>query len=260
MNKATAALRELTGSNQYGTQSSFMHKLDPRCKIIATFVFIVSVVSSSKYTLLPLIPFFSFPLFIIIISEIPLLPLFRKLAVMSLFAIFVGAANPFLDREPLYTINNIHVSGGWVSFFSIIIKFILTGGAALLLLMTTGLYDLCLGLEKLRIPQIFVNQLLFLCRYLSLATEEGARLSTARNVRSFGRKGKGIKSYSSIISVLLMRSIDRAERIYAAMKCRGFSGSINRINPLKWHLKETLFLLIWSTVFILLRFYFSLHN
>jgi cobalt/nickel transport system permease protein len=65
----------------------------------------------------------------------------------------------------------------------------------------------------------------------------------------------GMSVYGSMIGQLLLRTMDRAQRIHRAMLCRGFDGQIRHAAPSKIHFSGLLFLTGWSGLFILLRFY-----
>lgn len=253
MGKIATALIDISNMEKFAGKAYLIQKLDPRCKILLTLVFTITVVSFNRYEVIVLLPFFAFPVFLIVLADIPLMYLLRKLFIVSIFALMVGIANPFLDRETMFYIQGIPISGGWVSFCSIMLRFYLTAGVALLLLMTTGMYDISKGLEKLGVPKVFVMQLFFLCRYLFVLTDEASRLIKARDARSFGKRGIGIRVLGHLLSTLLMRSIDRAERIYIAMRCRGFDGSIRTINSRNWSLDDSLFFVIWLLLFTYFR-------
>jgi cobalt/nickel transport system permease protein len=49
--------------------------------------------------------------------------------------------------------------------------------------------------------------------------------------------------------------MDRAQRIYLAMCCRGFDGQVRIMKPLKFGPLEIGFTCGWSALFILMRFY-----
>ena len=49
-------------------------------------------------------------------------------------------------------------------------------------------------------------------------------MALAYRLRSNGEKGIRMKDMGSFLGQLLLRSFDRAERVYTAMACRGFSG------------------------------------
>ncbi len=236
-------------------RNTFVHRLDPRIKLIVTFVFILFVVSFPKYEISKIIPFFIFPVFILSAADIPVKFILKKLLIVSPFALFVGIFNPVLDTTPMYSINGFSISGGWVSYLSIIMKFILTTSAALLLVATTSFPGVCLALERLWVPKLFVVQILFLYRYLFVLTEETMRIVRARSMRSFGKKGQGVKTFISVVGVLFVRAVERSERIYQAMCSRGFDGEIRLLKKYKVRLADIAFAVISITVFTIFREY-----
>ena len=232
-----------------------LHHLDPRAKLITTLVFIVAVVSFGKYELSAMIPFFIFPLFQIAYGDLPLAYLLRKVMIVAPFAIFIGIFNPLLDREILFRLGGMDISGGWVSYLSILMRFTLTVMAALTLIALTGFNTVCLALEKLAVPRPFVVQLLFLYRYIFVLTDEAARLMRARSLRVFESKGMGFKPFVSMVGHLLLRTLDRAQRVHLAMRCRGFEGHIPILRPMRFGVREVRYVTAWTMVFALLRFY-----
>jgi cobalt/nickel transport system permease protein len=49
--------------------------------------------------------------------------------------------------------------------------------------------------------------------------------------------------------------MDRAQRVYMAMSCRGFDGEIRILRPLRFGPREIGFTVGWSALFILMRIY-----
>ncbi len=236
-------------------KKTFIHRLNPGIKLIVILAFIIFVVSFPKYEIQGMMPFFIFPVFVIAAGDIPVKVILKKLLVVSPFVLFVGIFNPVLDTQIMYSIYGIKISGGWVSFASIIIKFILTISAALLLVATTSFPGVCFALDRLRVPKIFVVQLLFLYRYIFVLVEEAMRIVRARNMRSFGKRGKNIKSFTNIVGVLLVRSIERSERIYQAIYSRGFDGQIRLIKDFRLRFTDIIFAAIAVAAFIIFRGY-----
>lgn len=234
-------------------RNSFVHRLDPRIKIIVSFIFILFVVSFPKYEISSLIPFFFYPVFLLTAGNIPLKAIAKKVFFISPFAVFIGIFNPLFDTGTVYTVFGVPVSGGWLSFLSILIKYVLTVSTALLLIAVTSFPGICEALERLKLPKVFVIQLLFLYRYLFVLLEESLRMMRARDARSFGNRGKEIKTFVRLISVLLIRSIERAEMIFRAMLSRGFRGEIRVLRRHRINVYDILFLMISVTVFYLFR-------
>ena len=119
-------------------RNSRIHRLDPRVKVLTTLLFIVYVVSFNKYEITRLLPFFLFPALLIGMADLPLRYLLHKLLLVSPFVLFIGIFNPFLDKQILLQIGALKITGGWFSLISILLRFILTVGAALILIATTG--------------------------------------------------------------------------------------------------------------------------
>jgi cobalt/nickel transport system permease protein len=206
--------------------NTLIHRLDPRTKVLVTLALIVTTVSYPKYEVTGLIPLFLFPVLFFALGNIPVWLIVKKVLVVSVFVVFVGLFNPLLDRHVLVRFLGIPVSGGWVSFISILIRFLLTIGSVLLLVATTSFPGICHALRRLGVPEVFVSQLLFLYRYVFVLMEEALRTVRAREMRSFGGKGQGMGVFISLIGTLFVRTVERAERIHQAMLSRGFSGTI----------------------------------
>jgi len=236
-------------------KDTFVHRLDPRVKLLVSFVFILFVVSFPKYDLSGLMPFFIYPVFLLTAGDIPLRVIAKKVIFVSPFALFIGIFNPLFDTSVLLTLFGIPITGGWISFLSIIVKFILTVSTALLLVAATSFVGLCEGLERLKLPKVFVIQLLFLYRYLFVLLEETFRMLRARDARSFGKRGSDIKTFIRFISVLLIRTVERAERIYQAMLSRGFRGEIRMLRRHTLRVQDFLFALFSVSLFYVFRHY-----
>ncbi|MDP2268664.1 MAG: energy-coupling factor transporter transmembrane component T, partial [Deltaproteobacteria bacterium] len=102
--------------DQLSYQDTCVHRLDSRVKVIATMLFLFTVVSFPKYEVVALFPFFLFPVLLMTSGEIPLLFILKKILFVSPFAIFIGIFNPFLDTRTAAIIAGIPVSAGWISF------------------------------------------------------------------------------------------------------------------------------------------------
>jgi cobalt/nickel transport system permease protein len=189
----------------------------------------------------------------IALSSIPPFFIAKKITLLIPFVLVVGAFNPVFDREILLQFGPLGISGGWISYASILIRSILTVGAAFILVGVTGFTAVCQALERLGMPQVFAVQLLFLYRYIFVLAEESGRASRARELRSCGKKGQGIRSFGSLVGHLLLRTWQRAERIHMAMLARGFTGEFHASRQSCFGAAEIRFVLGWSTLFIILR-------
>ncbi|GAB4483992.1 MAG: cobalt ECF transporter T component CbiQ [Thermodesulfovibrionales bacterium] len=235
-------------------RDTVIHRLDPRVKVITTVLFSVTVVSCPKYHVVPLIPFFAFPVLLAALSDTSFWFVMKKVLILSPFAVFIGIFNPLFDAKTVPVAYGIAVSAGWISFLSIIVKFILTISATLILIATTSFPGVCSALRKLGVPAPFISQLLFLYRYLFVMMEETMRIVRARDLRSFGTRGAGVTAFTGLVGTLFIRTIERAERIYNAMLCRGFQGDIFSLKQHHFRKVDFLFMLVTTLSFAFFRF------
>jgi cobalt/nickel transport system permease protein len=179
MSRLDTAYYELGRLDLLAENDFIIHRLDPHVKVITTLLFIIYVVSFDKYEVNRLLPFFLFPAFLVSMADLPFGYLMRKLILVSPFVLFIGIFNPFFDQDILLTIGTFKISGGWISLISILLRFMLTVGAALRLIATTGFPAICMALDKLGAPRIFTVQLLMLYRYIFVLIEESIRMIRA---------------------------------------------------------------------------------
>jgi cobalt/nickel transport system permease protein len=252
MSRIDAALRELRSLDAMAVRDTPLARIDARAKVIATLAFAVTVVSFDRYAVAALLPLALYPLVLGALGAVPARTVLRKLALAAPFAALVGLFNPLLDRAPMLAIGAVEVSAGWVSFASIVLRFALTVGAALVLIAGTGVHALAAALGQLGAPQAFTMQLLFLYRYAFVLGGEAARMNAARTLRSFGRPAR-LSEYGPLAGHLLLRAFDRAQRVHQAMSARGFDGVLRAPRRATWSARDTRFVALWCAYFVFVR-------
>lgn len=231
--------------DELGRLDTPIHRLDARIKILTTLAFIIVVMSFPRNAIAALTPLAAYPLFLLIAGTIPLKDIAKKIAVAAPFALVIGMFNPIIDHTPALTYGSMVITQGWLSFGSIMLRFLLTVGAALALVATTGMYRMGVGLEQLGFPRVFIMQLLFLYRYLFVVTEEVLTMMRSVSCRSPSLRAIPLRTYGSLTGQLLLRSMDRAERIHRAMALRGFDGHIRSVTSPRITSNDLLFMAIW---------------
>ncbi len=166
----------------------------------------------------------------------------------------VGVFNPLLDTGVVMHIGGVGVSGGWLSFVSILLRFALTIGALLLLVATTGVPALGCAAGRLGVPRVFVAQVLGLYRYLFLALDETQRTLLAWRLRTPRGRHPSWRVFAQILGQLLLRALARARRVHEAMLCRGFDGELRMIGAMKFTGRDWVFMGAGGVVFAVLRF------
>jgi cobalt/nickel transport system permease protein len=253
MTSLQRAVLDLKSLDLLANGNSGIHRLDARAKVLVTLNFILCIVSCNRYELSALIPFFIFPISMASRANIPVFFILRKIALLCPFVLAIALFNPIFDRTTLIQFGPLGISGGWMSLASIMIRSFLTVGAAFILIGVTGFATVCQALEQLGLPRVFTVQLMFLYRYIFVLTEEVYKTTQAFELRSCGKKLE-LQNFGSLAGHLLLRTWKHAERIHTAMVSRGFQGEFCSHKPSQFGVSEMMFVLGWTSLFIILRF------
>jgi cobalt/nickel transport system permease protein len=140
---------------------------------------------------------------------------------LSAFAARIAIAEPFVLGVAVLA---LFQGRGVAVFLAITLKSTTCVAAVQLLAHTTPFQDILAVLRKARFPSVLVHTLGLLHRYLFVLVEETQRMRRARAARTWqSRRWGAWHALSSVIAVSFVRSAARAERIYVAMRARGWS-------------------------------------
>jgi len=231
-----------------------INDLNPLVKLLTTIIYLTVVVSFDRYEISALLPLIFYPVVILALADLPLEPILRRIAWIMPLVIGIGIFNPVFDHQTV-TIMGSTISKGWLTFLSIAIKCVLTVAAGILLIATTGMEKLGAAMRMLRVPKIMVLQLLLTYRYISVLGDELSRMLRAYSLRAPGHRGIERAAWGSFTGSLLLRSFDRAQRVYSAMCLRGFTGEYNTGNNAKVIGRDLWFLIGWVAFFLFTRNY-----
>ena len=234
---------------------TIIHQFHPMVKLVITLLYIVLVVSFDPYNITGLVFFAFYPVIMMALAEIPYKPLLTRLLVALPFAFFAGVSNIIFDRDLLFLIGTVPVTTGVISFFSIMIKTVFTVMEVLILIATTSLPQISYQLLSIKVPKLIVEQIMLTYRYISVLMQEVSNMYTAYMLRSPGAKGIKMKDMGIFVGQLLLKSFDRAENIYFAMKCRGYDGHYVYAKPDPMKSADWLFLLLTAGLLLLMRFF-----
>jgi cobalt/nickel transport system permease protein len=249
MSSIEGLLREVHSLDATAGRSVWLSRIDPRALILATLAFILVVVSFPRHAVAALLPLALYPVLLARLADIDLARIGVKILPALPFALMVGLFNPFFDPAPRMELGGVAISGGWLSLTSILVRTVLTVSAALVLIGCIGMPRLCAGLEHLGTPRVLTTQLLFMHRYILLLAGELGRMNLARELRSRPSAPLPLAVYVSLLGHLLLRSLERAQRIHQAMRARGFDGQMPLAKPLTWHWRDTIFLVVCIAAF-----------
>lgn len=254
MNKMDKALREIGEMDELAARSSPVHDLSALAKLLSTIAYIVTVVSFDKYDLSGLAPLLLWPVLLFQISGVSVRTCFYKLRIVLPLVMAVGLFNPLFDRAIMLRLGTLAVSGGVVSMLTLMLKGVLCLMASFLLVATTPFDSICAALRTLHVPKTLVTLLLLTYRYVGVMTEELAVMTDAYHLRAPGQKGIHVSAWGSFLGQLLLRSMDRAQELYASMLLRGYHQHFHYAPQKPFGKKDAVFLGGSLLLFALLRF------
>jgi cobalt/nickel transport system permease protein len=219
---------------------SFVHRLDPRAKLIVTLAFIFSAIATPQGAW----PIFA-AMWALLAAMTALSGLSSRLVLgRSLLALpFVLAAVPVLFNRPGEALFELPVTGwtatdeGLEALSSILLRSWMSVTAATILTATTEPDHILRSLRWLGVPRLLVATISFMWRYVFVIGEEAQRLLRARESRSAraaGQTGGSVawrgKVAGHMVGSLFLRSLARSERVYLAMQARGYSGEMRSLD------------------------------
>ncbi|KEP68102.1 cobalt ABC transporter permease [Thioclava dalianensis] len=99
------------------------------------------------------------------------------------------------------------------------------------------------ALHALYLPERLVQLLMFTTRYIEVLREEYLRLRVSMRCRGF-KPGTNLHSYRSfghLLGMMLVRALERSERVLGAMKCRGFDGRLRVLDTYALSARDLVF-------------------
>ena len=227
-------LRGMLSMDDFARLDSPIHRLHPTAKLLTAVAFAAFAASYSRDGISAMLPLLAYPVALAALSGLPVRRLLRRLLAVEPFLACVCALSPILDHAP-GTILGFQATRGWAAFATAMLKGSMLVFSALLLFATTGIERIAMALRTLRAPKAFATQLLLTYRYALLLLDEASAATLARRLRAPGRKRAGLAVWGSLTGHLLLRAFARAERIYAAMRVRGFDGEFHGVRRTDRH-------------------------
>ncbi|MFH2043537.1 MAG: cobalt ECF transporter T component CbiQ [Pseudomonadota bacterium] len=190
--------------------------------------------------------------------------LLRLLAIsgfISMFFIVMPLSVPVHSKDTLIVFGNID----WLVFNlrGLLLAATIAGKAiAITLLMepllsTAPLPVTLHGLSRLGVPEMAGQMVLLSYRYLHVFRHEAKRMSSGMHVRGFKKHTnmQTLRALSNFLGMLLVRSFERTERVFDAMRARGYKGRFPEPAGLKLKTSDIVISAIWLAAGIALIIY-----
>lgn len=264
-------LKDMT-LGQYYPSNSIVHKLDPRVKLVATIVFLISLFafrSISSYIVATL-----FLGGVIKLSKVPLRFIVRGLKTIFILMLITVAFNLFLtEGTPVLTIWKLTITLEGIRtavFMAIRLVYLIIGSSVMTLTSTPN--DLTDGMEKglgflkkVRVPVHEIAMIMSIAlRFIPILMEETDKIMKAQMARGAdfesGNLIQKAKNMVPLLVPLFISAFRRANDLAMAMEARGYHGGEGRtkMRPLEYKKRDGaayLILLVYLLVMFLVNRY-----
>jgi cobalt/nickel transport system permease protein len=211
---------------------SAIHRAPGHVKLVALVSFMLVVVATPRTAYAAFVVYALILLTVVAVSRVPPLYLARRMLIETPFLLF-ALAIPFIAEGPRIDVLGLSVSEpGLAAAGALVVKGSLGVLAALTLAATTEPQEVLAGLRRLRMPDLIVQIMGFMLRYLDVVTAELARMTTAMRSRGYDpRSPRHWPVLARSLGSLFIRSYERGERVHLAMLARGYDGTMPAMDP-----------------------------
>ncbi|MDP4109310.1 MAG: energy-coupling factor transporter transmembrane component T [Bacillota bacterium] len=225
---------------QYFPGSTLIHRLDPRVKLVAAFLYIVALFSAQgpvAYGLCLL-----WLVLVTSVSKVHIRLMLKGLKPLLFIIIFTAVLNVFYTPgRIIYEFYFLHITyeGIALAFYMVVRIILLITGTSLLtyttspIMLTDGIELLLNPLKKIKVPVHELSMMMTIAlRFIPTLIEETEKIMNAQKARGAdfesGRLIRRIKALSPVLIPLFVSAFRRADELAVAMECRLYRGGEGR--------------------------------
>ena len=192
--------------------------LQPRTRLLVALVLAFGAASVREVALLPALG--AGALAVIALARPPR-AFVHRLRAPALLALAIVALLPLMAAGP------VSLTGDTTQA-AVLMAARLLAIAAMVLALLSGLSDMQVvaALRGLRVPVLICDLALLTLRYLHDIRAELARARLARTLRGGTNGWRALPEFGALLAVLMIRALRRSERVWAAMRLRGYHGGL----------------------------------
>lgn len=243
-------------------EQNFVSTIDPRIKFISSFVFLI-VIISTKNIYIPVAIIF------LMVAGLTSLKINRKIFLIRglpalLIAFTILITQVFLyGKTPIFTIDifgiQIHGFREGLDRGIILMLRVLAGISTMLFLtMSTSINKLIFAAKWFHVPNAILEVLTITYRYIFVLFEEMSTVKNAQKIRlGFSNYNRTMKSFGCIGGITIIRTIDKSEKLYKAMKSRGYNGQQIKVHYNTKFMKSDWIITICLTLILGIMLLFS---
>ncbi len=254
MNKLLNAFLQMDALDEFAMGDTWFHRLHPLLKLISCLLWIVFVLTTPNIIELC---FYLFCLFIFAyFAKISIRKIMKRGLIGLPLSLCLGLSY-IVTQHQLINFVNILIPVGVILCLIVFMKTFLCLSIAYFLVCTTSFDMLASELVYLKVPAIFVLQLIMTYRYIFVFLREAQMMSQAYILRHPKARAIDIKDMGSFVGHLLIASMNQSQHIYDCMLCRGFDIHRTYTQHMPIEADSFFLMMIIFAILVLIRVVFS---
>ncbi|WP_416669099.1 cobalt ECF transporter T component CbiQ [Egbenema bharatensis] len=230
----------MTTFDQYAHLSSPIHRWQPRLKLIGLGALIFAFAAVTDLRLI--LPMLGVTGLLYLLSNLPGRFLLNRLKYPGYFLLGIVLLLPFLSGQTILW------QWGWLTvrqegvlaMVLIVSRFLCIMILTIVLLGTTSFLTTIKAMRSIGLPAILTDMTLLTYRYLYDIAEMFATMQQSMRLRGFRSQSRSkwfgrqdLQQFATLTGTLLIRSYEQSERVYKAMKLRGYGAprSVDSVHP-----------------------------
>jgi cobalt/nickel transport system permease protein len=232
------------------SKKGLLQSINPLTKLVAIVAMIIAslfIFNPSYLAILCIIP-----IILTISSKIPLKHFFSRTALIPVFAAVISIPILVLTSGQAIASANIGIttltitSEGIMRFLVFTIRVWFCVASLTLMILSTGFDKMLQLFSTIKVPNLIVQLFGLTYRYFFVSIHEVQSVLIAKEARTYVHKQtinmQALKDLGSVVATLFIRTYERSERVYLAMKARGFVIDGNAKTPIpSFRLQDALF-------------------
>ncbi|MDT8862259.1 energy-coupling factor transporter transmembrane protein EcfT [Alkalihalobacillus sp. MEB130] len=240
---------------QYVSTSSFLHRLDPRSKLLSVFILVLIIFLANNWLANAFIVIFTVAM--VVLSRVPLSFIYKGIRPILWLVLFTFILHLFLTRQGdvlfrlgFFVLYEEALRQGITIAIRLLTIILLTSLVTLTtrpIDLTDGLESLFSPLKKIGVPAHELALMMSISlRFIPTFMQETEKIMKAQMARGVdftsGPIGQRIKALLPLLVPLFISAFNRAEDLALAMESRGYRGGEGRTKyrVLQWTMKDTL--------------------
>ena len=226
------------GLEKYVYLDSYIHRWECRPKLIAFISLIFSFTFIDKVSFLPVLIIITTLLYLL--AKLPFSFLISRLRYPGIFILAVIILLPFLTGDTvIFSWASLDIKKeGCLLMLIVVTRFVCILTTTLILLATSPFLNLLKSLQSFGLSPIIGDMMLLTYRYLEEFSDRLDTMKKALRLKGFNfhrYNKRQLTIVANLIGSLLVRSYEDSQRVYQAMKLRGYGQTKIHLAPQPRH-------------------------